>query len=69
MTTTQVPIIPGPRGRLDAMRTLATDEALVLQGFPVTHSLPPAFGDAYKALGNSVHPLVVKALVRHWLYP
>ncbi len=76
MTTTQVPIVPrmnseestkgavpGARGR-----HLVSSEALELQGFPSTWTLPFGRERAFTCFGNAVHVGVVRDVVLNWLF-
>lgn len=58
MTTTQIPIL-GPERRRITRR-----EALRLLGFPDHLVLPEGHGNAFRALGNSVHVTVVREIVQ-----
>ena len=56
MTITQIPIL-GPEQRF-----ITRTEGLRLFGFPDWHALPQSRRAAFRALGNSVHVAVVKAI-------
>lgn len=61
MTETQIPILGKER------RFIARREGLRLQGFPDSHQLPLKRGDAFAALGNSVHIDVVAEIASRLL--
>jgi DNA (cytosine-5)-methyltransferase 1 len=63
MTAVQVPIF-GPYRRF-----MTRTEGLRLQGFPDGHKLPLSREAAFRALGNTVHVEVVKAIVKSFLQP
>lgn len=76
MTTTQIPIVPrmnkaeslagaspGAQGR-----HLIPSEALQLQGFPLSWTLPANRERAFTCFGNAVHVGVVHDVVASWLF-
>lgn len=75
MTTTQLPIVPRPKGEAlpdkadprSGGRFILQSEALQVQGFPSDWALPPSKGAAFKAFGNAVHVTVVQRIVEAWM--
>jgi len=47
-----------------AVRKLTAKECLLIQGFPPTHQMPKKDSTAYRQIGNSVPPPMIKAVIK-----